>query len=562
MMVSVEDGQLSPVHKKYDPVTFDVLRVNLEELARQITWNDLHIFKKITVTELQSCAWTKKSKWEETPAIAEFTQSFNSISYLTCREILAGHTAEHRAQLITYFIKLAKKLYHLNNLHSTWAIISALTTQPVFRLNQTWQHYMDSTSMPCVPHIGIYLTDLIFLHDMLKKAQTNRRSIQENINKVLRQICSFQDSCYESTYLPHIQSFLLDAVLPLSMVPSAEKLFYQLSLRLEPEKPPQRKDSNEIKNGVRRSSLPLQAIRSLTSAAKFSPNTVSLKSPKKKEIAGRHFVSRPFNDRSIQKCAFNIDNASYTSPTRSRWYTLDNAEDEERDIDESSTFTQRSTNSSRLSDLTRRLKSLDIYEAASPAWLDCFLISHQKVHVQRRKLRKRNTFSMTPELLRRSKTPTMRIEQCSLIGDETCEEPEVVGIFTRTQLRGQNAKSKLIHIQQTCYLELRGRTLLEYERRLVPLHVTEDRELFQQRAKRQIHLNEGGWHIHRSCESRPGFQLEHDGTGRAIQYTCRSWPTANHWIQLINDAIHSDDDAQWTENEVYRCSNGMEATRL
>jgi hypothetical protein len=58
--------------------------------------------------EFLSCAWTGSKKWEETPNIAEFTQNFNSISYLVCREILAGHTAEHRAQLITYFIKLAK----------------------------------------------------------------------------------------------------------------------------------------------------------------------------------------------------------------------------------------------------------------------------------------------------------------------------------------------------------------------------------------------------------------------------------------------------------------------
>jgi hypothetical protein len=54
---------------------------------------------------------------------------------------------------------------------------------------------------------------------------------------------------------------------------------------------------------------------------------------------------------------------------------------------------------------------------------------------------------MTPELLRRAKTPTTNgstIEQCSLIGDETCEDPEVVGVFTRTQIRGQNSKNKLV----------------------------------------------------------------------------------------------------------------------
>lgn len=114
-------------------------------------------------------------------------------------------------------------------------------------------------------------------------------------------------------------------------------------------------------------------------------------------------------------------------------------------------------------------------------------------------------------------------------------------------------------------MELRGRTLCEYERKLVPLHVNEDRELFQQRAKRQIQLSEGGWHVRRPLpEPRPGFQLEHDVTGRVYQYTCRSWATANQWFQLISDAIQGDNDAQWAENGAYanRYSNGIEATRL
>lgn len=37
-------------YKQYDPITFDVLRVNIEQLANQITVNDLRIFKRISVT--------------------------------------------------------------------------------------------------------------------------------------------------------------------------------------------------------------------------------------------------------------------------------------------------------------------------------------------------------------------------------------------------------------------------------------------------------------------------------------------------------------------------------
>jgi hypothetical protein len=60
--------------------------------------------------------------------------------------------------------------------------------------------YMDVTTMPCIPHLGLYLTDLVFMNDMLKKRvhrrDGERLGIQENIDKLLRSLCSFQDSRY------------------------------------------------------------------------------------------------------------------------------------------------------------------------------------------------------------------------------------------------------------------------------------------------------------------------------------------------------------------------------
>jgi hypothetical protein len=128
---------------------------------------------------------------------------------------------------------------------------------------------MDRTSMPCIPHLGLYLTDILFMNDMLKKTPENgdRRPIQENIDKLLRSLCSFQDSRYglfswsnkynfilDISDQPHINSFLQEAQLPLQMAVPAEKLFYQLSLRLEPNN----KQPLDKPETGRRSSLPLQ----------------------------------------------------------------------------------------------------------------------------------------------------------------------------------------------------------------------------------------------------------------------------------------------------------------
>jgi hypothetical protein len=250
------------------PENFDILKIKAEDLAAQLTLRDLPVFKSITAEEFTSGAWSQKNKNELAPNIAEFTYRFNVICLWTQREILSSTDCSRRVQLIEYFIKVAKKLILLNNIHGTFAVTSALLCHSVFRLckswtkigwhdkstfeklkkifsaDNNWEHLRkltDSKKTPCIPHIGIYLTDLMFIQNAIKQnhipfALGERGIHQSNMDLLLRTLASFQDSVYDSLEInPTLQEYLSNIHIDGEHIRAEEDKMYKLSLFQEPQ---------------------------------------------------------------------------------------------------------------------------------------------------------------------------------------------------------------------------------------------------------------------------------------------------------------------------------------
>ncbi|KAI0988334.1 hypothetical protein GJ496_011118 [Pomphorhynchus laevis] len=250
-------------NREYDSKVFDILLVDPDDFATQITLMDWPVFKSITLDELTSCAWNVKCKLQKAYNVVQFIRRFNHTNFWVQKEILHAQSHKSRVEILSRMIKVAKKLLDVNNLNGLMAVVTALLSAPIYRLDSCWnsisrrdrlafnsltelvseeenrrklRSHLAMTSLPCIPFLGLYLTDLIYidtLHPHHGGMESSQRKIQ--MNNICRVISEFQQSDY--TFLKplmHVQSYLSSVRYIEELQKFAEDENYKLSLTIEP----------------------------------------------------------------------------------------------------------------------------------------------------------------------------------------------------------------------------------------------------------------------------------------------------------------------------------------
>ncbi|XP_043965178.1 ras-specific guanine nucleotide-releasing factor 2 isoform X2 [Gambusia affinis] len=232
------------------------------ELAEQITLLDHIVFRSIPYEEFLGQGWMKVDKTERTPYIMKTSQHFNDMSNLVASQIMSHTDVGSRASSIEKWVAVADICRCLNNYNGVLEITSALNRSAIYRLKKTWAKVSKQTKAlmdklqktvssegrfknlretlkncnpPCVPYLGMYLTDLAFIEEgtpnFTEEGLVNFSKMRM-ISHIIREIRQFQQTPYRIEHQPKVTQYLMDKTLTMD-----EDALYDLSLKIEPRLP-------------------------------------------------------------------------------------------------------------------------------------------------------------------------------------------------------------------------------------------------------------------------------------------------------------------------------------
>uniref|UniRef100_A0A7N8XQK0 Ras protein-specific guanine nucleotide-releasing factor 2a n=1 Tax=Mastacembelus armatus TaxID=205130 RepID=A0A7N8XQK0_9TELE len=236
------------------------------ELAEQITLLDHIVFRSIPYEEFLGQGWMKVDKTERTPYIMKTSQHFNNMSNLVASHIMTYADVGSRAGAIEKWLAVADICRCLNNYNGVLEITSALNRSAIYRLKKTWAKVCKQTKAlmdrlqktvssegrfknlretlkncnpPCVPYLGMYLTDLAFIEEgtpnFTEEGLVNFSKMRMVKNRF---ICVSVFLILSVRFVSFSKHRTGSSTSPRCTLVMDEETLYELSLKIEPRVPP------------------------------------------------------------------------------------------------------------------------------------------------------------------------------------------------------------------------------------------------------------------------------------------------------------------------------------
>ncbi|EXJ78943.1 hypothetical protein A1O3_08443 [Capronia epimyces CBS 606.96] len=253
--------------------TISILDFDPLELARQITLKTSKIFCSILPEELLATEWTKRTSSLAVNVRAMSTLS-TDVSNLVSDSVLQLEEPKKRAAIIKHWVKIANKCLELHNYDTVMAIVCALNSTNLKRMKRTWELVPHKTTQvfdelckvvdvshnytvlrqrvsshlpPCLPFIGVYLTDLTMIDSanpatrplVIDAGEIPVINLDKHIKtaKIISELQRFQIP-YRLSEISELQTWMQDQLIRVRS--AGEKNFqmqYRRSLVLEPREP-------------------------------------------------------------------------------------------------------------------------------------------------------------------------------------------------------------------------------------------------------------------------------------------------------------------------------------
>ncbi|XP_063427477.1 son of sevenless homolog 2-like [Mytilus trossulus] len=309
---------------------FHLMTLHPIEIARQITLLEFDLYRAVQPSELVGCAWMKQTKHKNAPNLLKMISFTNNFTFSLEKCIIESENLEERVAVVHRIIEILLIFQELNNFNGVLEVVSAINSAPVYRLEKTFEavpnrlmnafeearqlnsdhgkKYMEklrSINPPCVPFLGMYLTNILKIEEGNLDFLPNRPpglinfSKRRKVAEITGEIQQYQNQPYCLSIQPEIREYF-ESLNPREELSEKEfnDYLYEKSLDIEP--------------------------RNCTRPPKFARKTeFPLKSPGIRPITAKHLTQKhasfPFNATfgSMREDAADIEASSPHNTTPS-----------------------------------------------------------------------------------------------------------------------------------------------------------------------------------------------------------------------------------------------------